>query len=172
MKGLRRQATLFLQRPSWVNKIRLELNPAQAKLIDAHVTLCREDEVSDWEELGRRLQALRPQAVTLKFGSPHRDGDLVYIPCVGPTGAFDDLRAMILGTRLASPRKHVPHITLIHPRNGSCSDADFASIISVFEPFSYTFDEVAFIQQENGGVWETVQTFRLGDGANAKTTDG
>lgn len=172
MKGSRRQATLFLQRPSWVNKIRLDLNPAQARLIDAHVTLCREDEVSDWEELGRRLLDLQPHAVTLKFGPPHRDGDLVYIPCVGSTSAFDDLRYMLLGIASAKPRKHNPHITLIHPRNGICSDAGFASIISVFEPFSYTFDEVAFIQQENSSIWETVQTFRLGDGANAKTTDG
>lgn len=168
MKGSRRQATLFLQRRSWVNKIRLELNPAQAKLIDAHVTLCREDEVADWEELGRRLKELRPQAITLDFGPPHRDGDLVYIPCDGSTDAFDDVRITLLGTELADPRKHVPHITLIHPRNGVCSDSDFASIISVFEPFSYTFDEVAFIQQENGGIWDTVQTFRLGEGTNTK----
>ena len=172
MKDSRRQATLFLQRPSWVNKIRLELNPAQAKLIDAHVTLCREDEVSDWEELGRRLLDLRPQAVTLEFGPPHRDGDLVYIPSVGSTKEFDDLRGILLGTASSIPRKHNPHITLIHPRNGSCSDADFASIISAFEPFSYTFDEVAFIQQENGGIWETVRTFPLGAGANPKMTDG
>ncbi|MBK7391876.1 MAG: 2'-5' RNA ligase family protein [Chloracidobacterium sp.] len=172
MKGSRRQATLFLQRPSWVNRLRIDLNPAQAKLIDAHVTLCREDEVSDWSELGHRLKDLRSQVVTLEFGPPHRDGDLVYIPCVGSTDAFDDLRNMLLGSASAKPRKHNPHITLIHPRNGVCSDADFASIISVFEPFSYTFDEVAFIQQENGGIWETVETFRLNEGANPNVIDG
>ena len=121
----------------------------------------------------QRLRARSRNGVLRRaIASGNRDGDLVYIPCAGSTRAFDNLRGMLLGTYPAIPRKHIPHITLIHPRNGSCSDGDFASVISVSEPFSYTFEEVAFIQQEDGGIWETVETFQLSDGANPNVIDG
>ena len=76
----RRQASLYLDDASIVEGLRYRFNPAQAALIPAHITLCREDEVSDWPALEDRIRALVPIALTLEFGLPVRDGNLVYIP--------------------------------------------------------------------------------------------
>lgn len=163
---MRRQATLFLRAPKWINEIRRELNPVQANLISPHVTLCREDEVSDWGELARRLCELPTKPFTLDFGHPYRKQDLVYLPCTGSTKDFDILRDTLLNSSAVMARQHHPHLTLVHPRNGFCSDRDFESIVSASVPFSYTFDEVTFIRQVNGGVWETLEVYKLGMAAN------
>ncbi len=154
----RRQATLLLRGNSDVDAVRREFNPIQAELIDSHVTLIREDDVSDWNELGKRIAGLDLSPITIRFGSPERDGDLVLIRAADPE-SFDRLRAQLLD----APRKHGAHVTLIHPRNGVCSDADFEIISSRIRPFEHTFDELSLIEQVNGGRWKVVDRFPLGD---------
>jgi hypothetical protein len=151
----RRQATLYLPEPhaAAVEQLRSTHNPAQHALIRAHVTLCREDEVHDWTELASRLKTIGPIAISLVFGSPVRDGNLVYLPVTSLTSSFDRLRTSLLARSGTSVRKHEPHITLIHPRNGSCSDATFAQIMSHSIPFEATFRAVTLISQEGGGPW-------------------
>ena len=51
----RRQASLFLSDQFQIESLRLRYNPIQARLIPAHVTLCREDEVTDWDLVRARL---------------------------------------------------------------------------------------------------------------------
>ena len=54
-------------------------------------------------------------------------------------------------------RKQIPHVTLIHPRNGTCTDQVFADIAAtVNSPFRWTFREVMLIEQEDGGVWQVI----------------
>lgn len=126
----------------------------QAKLIPAHVTLCREDEVSDWVGLECRALAIAPIEVAIAFGSPLREGNLVYLPAVGSTADFDQLRHALLARDGKAPRKHAPHITIIHPRNGVCTDSMFAEISSRVVPFTATFREISLIKQQDGGSWE------------------
>ena len=154
----RRQATLFLNSRPIVHGIRREFNPAQAALIAPHVTLCREDEVADWDSLASHCHELKPLILELEFGSPVRDGDLVYLPCIGGVADFDDLRNKLLG---AEARKHDAHITLIHPRNAACDDSIFDEICTRVVPFVHRFSSVSLIQQTNGGVWETLETIEL-----------
>ncbi|MBP6002359.1 MAG: hypothetical protein KA746_02885 [Pyrinomonadaceae bacterium] len=161
MSEIRRQATLFLYGKEPVDLIRETYNPVQANLIGSHVTLCREDEVADWEAFGRKLVSKSLESVTLHFGKPLRKGELVYLPCIGPTDDFDRLRATLLSDSTVPPRKHDPHITLVHPRNGVCSSGDFEEMSAAIEPFTYIFDEVSFIAQIGSGGWEVIETFRL-----------
>jgi 2'-5' RNA ligase len=157
----RRQATLYLPPPysGHVESLRSRFNPVQLRLIRAHVTLCREDEVRDWEELASRLIDLGQIEVALTFGKPHRDRDLVYLPAIGSTASFDALRSSLLATMDSLPRKHNPHITLIHPRNGTCSDPIFEEIASRCDPFSVTFRTVTLIEQVDGGPWNDMAAF-------------
>lgn len=158
MPETRRQATLFLRHASAIESLRHRFNPKQAELIAAHVTLCRENEVSNWDELAARLeQATFP--VALHFGSPVRDGDLVLLPGIDTDGTFRDLRKHLLGPGLV--RDHKPHITLIHPRNGRCTDDIWETICASTKPFAYTFHEVSFILQQDNGPWQTLQDFPL-----------
>jgi 2'-5' RNA ligase len=150
----RRQASLYLSGFPEIEALRREFNPVQAQLIPAHVTLCREDEVDDWEAIAKRIVALRPVSVTLRFGGPVRDGNLVLLPTVGLTESFDQLRFDLLSKQGAAPRKHLPHITMIHPRNGVCTDAIFEEIAARILPFTATFREISLIEQRDGGVWK------------------
>ena len=150
----RRQASLYLTGVPKIEEIpRLRFNPAQAELIPAHVTLCREDEVLDWTALRHRLSAICPIEVVIEFGTPVRQGNLVYLPAIGQTEQFDNLRRDLLGAEGQKLRKHLAHITIIHPRNGSRSDADFQEITESLERFTAKFREVSLIEQQDGGHW-------------------
>ncbi len=152
----RRQATLYLPLPdsTAIESLRSRFNPVQFELIRAHVTLCREDEVSDWDKFASRLSDLRTIEVTLSFGLPVRDDNLVYLPATGSTESYDALRSLLLSTRNSLPRKHIPHITIVHPRNGSCSDFVFGEIASQLKPFTATFRSVTLIEQVDDEPWQ------------------
>lgn len=157
----RRQATLYLPLPeaAAIERLRSAYNPVQHGLIRAHVTLCREDEVVDWDDLATRLRQIGPISVSLSFGAPIRSAGLVYLPTVGPTTSFDELRIALLARPGVAVRTHSPHITLVHPRNGSCSDASFAKIEQEYVPFSATFRSVTLIAQADGGPWQDLETY-------------
>ena len=158
---IRRQATLYVPPPLdvVVESLRTQFNPIQAALIRAHVTLCREDEVSDWHKTEDCLRRMAKIDVTLHFDIPIRDGNLVYLPSTGSTDSFDALRSSLLSTGNSSPRKHAPHITLIHPRNGTCSKSDFDEISSQCKPFTITFHQATLIEQIDGGPWRDLVSF-------------
>lgn len=158
----RRQATLYLQNQpaTKIEAIRLRYNEVQFYLIRAHVTLCREDEVHDWSELEERLSILSHISVTLCFGELVRAGDLVYLPAVGSNSAFHHLRNLLLATGEKQPRLHQPHLTLVHPRNGKCSDESFSEIQALYQPFSAEFNCVTLIEQSGVGPWRDLAEFR------------
>ncbi len=151
--AVRRQASMFLSDVPDIEQMRGKFNPAQAKLIPAHVTLCREDEIDDWSALERRINELLPIQVTLEFGCPIRDGNLVWLPAVSGVEKFDELRNNLFNCQHISPRKQSPHITMVHPRNGICTDAIYDEIVSRIRPFTWTFREISLIEQTAGGPW-------------------
>jgi hypothetical protein len=159
--AIRRQATLYLSTPSStaVESIRSRFNRAQFDMIRAHVTLCREDEVCNWDDFASRLIAMDAIEVALEFGMPVRDKDLVYLPATGSSESFDKLRYSLLTAQGTLPRNHNPHITLVHPRNGTCSDCMFDEIASRCRPFSSTFRRVSLIEQVDCGRWQDLKTF-------------
>lgn len=160
--SIRRQATLYIPAPydTPVESIRARFNPAQHALIQAHVTLCREDEVADSRDVAFRLKSIGPLAVTLAFGPPVRDHDLVYLPVIGSTASFDALRESLLARPDLVVRPHTPHITLIHPRNGTCSDSALAAIAREHVPFQVTFRRATLIVQVDGGPWRNLTGLR------------
>lgn len=158
MKDVRRQATLYLKGKKEVDLIRHRFDPAQANIIGTHITLCREDEVENWDELAELVEFKKPSKLLLNFGLPQRDKNFVWLPCEDDS-EFDRLRAEMLGP---TARKQTPHLTLIHPRKGYCTDTIFAEITAAYAPFSYSFEEIAFIEQTDGGVWKVLETFGLG----------
>jgi hypothetical protein len=159
--AIRRQATLYVPPPSDISieSLRTRFNPAQSALIRAHVTLCREDEVCDWDRFADRLRGLAAFDVSLHFDTPIRNGNLVYLPTKGSTDSFVALRSSLLSTLGTAPRRHDPHITLIHPRNGTCSKSEFDEISSQCEPFTVNFCRVTLIEQVDGGPWRDLASF-------------
>lgn len=67
--AIRRQLTLFVPEPrrAHLDALRQTLDPVQASLIGAHVTLCREDEIQDLDPvvMVRRVAAWPHGPLTL-----------------------------------------------------------------------------------------------------------
>lgn len=157
----RKQVTLFIPRRlrSYVETIRERYNPAQHKLIAAHVTLCRDDEVANWSAVQACTRQLKPVEVSLEFGAPQRDGDFVYLPATSDTASFDALRRTILDDPNCRIQK--PHITLIHPRNGTCTDAIYDEICESIGRLKITFDTITFIGKVGRLPWSCECSFQI-----------
>jgi hypothetical protein len=149
----RRQASLYLPDQFNIESFRLRFNRAQALLIPSHVTLCREDEVDDWDALRARLESLSPFELTLGFGAPVRENNFVFLPVTEGLNSFHEFRCAVL---TQEARQHVPHVTIIHPRNGTCTDPIFADALATISSFRYTFREVMLIEQEGEGAWNVI----------------
>ena len=156
------QLTLFVAENDAIviEQLRRRFNPEQFNLIGAHVTLCREDELGTTEMVMQQMAALKAGCITVDFGPPERfsDGNGVLMPAIGANHPFQDLRKAVLG---GEPRRHEPHITLMHPRNSTCTDAIFAQIIRAALPTQITFGSVSLIEQEDGGVWKVLEAIEL-----------
>jgi hypothetical protein len=161
---VRRQLTLFLQKDSSqiVERVRRKFNPVQFALIKAHVTLCREDEIEDIDGVLANLASLNERELTLPFGKPVRfdEGKGVYLQA-DEAESYHQLRHQILKTVLYVPGKQTPHITLMHPRNSTCTDALFEQLCKEDFPSSFSFNEISLIEQQGEEKWEVLENFSL-----------
>lgn len=165
MFSKRTQLTLFVSEnvSAAIEAVRRQYNPVQQSLIAAHVTLCREDELSDIEKVWQNLEQLYFPAITIHFGKPERfdEGKGVLLPALGENTSFQELRKTVLKGVIEQPRNHQPHITLLHPRNSICTDEIFLEICKRELPDSIQFNKISLIEQVDGGIWKLLQTFDL-----------
>jgi hypothetical protein len=162
--AIRSQLSLFVPPNIGIDleAIRRVVDPVQHGLIPAHVTLCREDELTGLglEECAVLFAQVQHDPVTLRFGPPERFAEHgILPPCIGGTAGFQSLREVILGAGRARP--HAPHLTLAHPRNPKAPGNDLHSAVTLRDGLSVTFDEVHLIEQEGGAPWIVRGTFRL-----------
>jgi 2'-5' RNA ligase len=163
MKKKRKQLSLFLNEPeaSSIENIRKRFNPKQYALIRSHITLCREDEIEPLERVLVNMEKEQFQPFTLKLAQAQRfsQGKGVYIPVEDEQQFFQNLRKTILAGIHDKPRMHEPHITLIHPRNGTCEDWMFDEIIQTVFPAHVKINSIRLIEQYMGKPWKVVKTF-------------
>jgi 2'-5' RNA ligase len=161
----RRQLTLFVKKQdaAVIESIRSRFNPVQQELIDCHVTLCREDEIADLEKVLKNLRTNKLNAITIQFGPAIRfdNGKGVLLPAVSDNHVFQQLRLKILEGTASSIRRHEPHITLMHPKNATCTNEIFEIIQQTIFPQVFRFTEVSLIEQVNGGAWKMLDKFLL-----------
>lgn len=166
MTNNRLQLTLFIDKDQseTIEQIRQQFNPEQHTLIASHVTLCREDELQSIETIVQTLATLKYPTVTIDFGPEERfaDGKGVLIPAFGDNKSFQKLRQIILQKVDKNPRRHEPHITLIHPRNATCTNDIFEQIQQTGIPSQLCFNTITLIEQRDGGKWKILQEFQLG----------
>ena len=105
----RRQLTLFVERQNAtiIEKIRQQYNPIQYSLIESHVTLCREDEIEDIEQIIANLKCLKKIEITIKFKEVTRfeNGNVVFLPAEFENREFNDLRKQIFYGIDDNPRR-------------------------------------------------------------------
>ena len=161
----RLQLTLFIDadESQLIEKIREKFNPEQSKLIKAHVTLCREDELEQIEKVISSLEKLDVGHITIDIGNVIRfsDGAGVLIPAISDNQQFYQLRETVLQGLIEQPRKQEAHITLMHPRNSTCTDAIFEQIEKIQFPNKIEFRKISLIEQGIGKKWNVLREFAL-----------
>ncbi|MBK9690824.1 MAG: 2'-5' RNA ligase family protein [Gemmatimonadetes bacterium] len=143
--------------------VRRRVDPVQARLIPAHVTLCREDELAGLarEVLAARCAEPGRAPLTLLFGRPETfHGHGIQLPCIAGEPAYHALRQRLLGG--GAIRHAEPHLTLAHPRNPKVPGDTLAIAQSLPEGLSLTFDVARLIEQEPGAPWRVLAAFPLG----------
>lgn len=165
MKNVRKQLTLFLSdQKELIEKIRLEFNPIQYGLIGAHVTLCRENEIADLNAVIKNLKSIHlQQPLKIDFNLMERfdQGKGLFIPAKQDNKAFHLLRALVLKDLPGMYKATMPHITLMHPRNSTCTTQIFNKIKNIELPKTLYFDKISLIEQVNGEKWTTIDEFSI-----------
>lgn len=165
MKFTRTQLTLFVDEKDSeiIEGIRKEFNPVQFELIKCHVTLCREEELVAIEKVIENLENLHYPSFTIDFGRVQRFsiGKGILIPAIGDNAEFHNLRSLILKGVINNPGKPAPHITLMHPRNSTCTDSDFQKIEKMKLPTKLEFTKISLIQQEENSKWDILSSYLL-----------
>jgi 2'-5' RNA ligase superfamily len=165
MTKTRTQLTLFINEKDAkiIEEIRQKFNPKQYALIKSHVTLCREDELENMVQILHNLTNLNQESVTIQFGNIIRFSDKkgVLIPALKNNKSFQDLRKNILKGIIENPRIQEPHITLMHPRNATCTDEIFAEIKKYDLPNILNFTKISLIEQEIGRKWRILKEYEL-----------
>lgn len=162
MNVVRKQLSLYAPGPEAISieEIRETVDPVQFRLIPAHVTLCREDELTDLPPVRARLLDNRLAPVRLCFGGVevfHGHGLLLH--CREGEAAFHALREAVLGT--TDIRAHRPHLTLAHPRNPKAAGNSYETAAKLPNPLEITFSSVFLIEQTDGGPWDVLERFPL-----------
>lgn len=166
MPIIRKQLTLFLSDSSShaIEDIRRRFNPIQYDLIAAHVTLCREDEIEPIHAKLQNIESIRMnRPVTIEFGPAERfaAGKGVLIPAKPGPVEFYELRKRILRLSDVEIHEQIPHITLMHPRNSTCTDAIYDQIREYQLPGILSFDKISLIEQRNGERWKIIRQYSI-----------
>lgn len=159
------QLTLFVEKnqSKVIEQIRKEYNPKQFDLINSHVTLCREDEIGEVDKVLEILSSLNHKCIIVNFDKAIRfsNGNGILMPSAGTNEQFQELRKSILQGLERTFRKHEPHITLMHPRNSTCTDRIFEQVSQIRLPHQVDFKKISLIEQEGGSKWNIIKELRL-----------
>ncbi|MDP1814488.1 MAG: 2'-5' RNA ligase family protein [Leadbetterella sp.] len=163
MKRLQLSFFLDKSQSADIEDIRKKYNPIQHGLIDSHITICREDELLDLQIIRMNLRNLKFEPFEFHFGQPKRFSEWkgVLLPVFGNVELFQILRKNILKEVIENPREHIPHLTLMHPRNAICTEAIFQEIRKFSFPDHHFFQKISLIQQFNMEKWEVLEEFDI-----------
>ena len=163
-RGTRRQLSLYVPADvaAPLEAVRRRVDPVQSARIPAHVTLCREDELTPHtlSTLAGLVAREALAALTLRFGAPASFcGHGILLDAVEGVAEYQALRARVLGrTDLRAPQ---PHLTLAHPRNPRAPGDTLAIAAQLPAGLRITFDTLRLIEQAEGGPWRVLQVFAL-----------
>ena len=158
----RLQLTLFVPESisGMIESVRRVVDPVQHRLIPAHVTLCREDELETFAGWRERLESLKPGeiALCLRFGRAEpSSGHGLLLPCIEGIDRFRKLRRSILGSDAI--RDSQPHLTLAHPRNPKSAANSIELTLQLPETFEIEFPAIRLIEQVDSSPWRTIEVF-------------
>lgn len=146
-----------------IETARKKFNPLQHRIIRSHLTLCREDELTDLDGVMKNLDNLKLGNLTFEVGEVERsdNGKGAVLPVYDENNKFKNLRELLLKGMVDNPRNLKAHITIIHPRNATCTDGIFSELKKKIFPPKLTFKKISLIEQEGNNPWKIVRTIKL-----------
>ncbi len=163
--NIRRQLTLFVdpKDAETIEQVRQQFNPVQFELIKSHVTLCRENEIENLDQVISNLLVLSKTEIVIEFAKAARfeNGKGVLLPANNDYREFQELRRKVLAGLTNNPRIQEPHITLMHPRNSTCTDRIFLQIEKRNLPTKLKFNKISLIEQQDGGQWKILNEYEF-----------
>lgn len=162
MPTLRRQLSMFVPagQAAAIEAVRALVDPVQHRLIPAHVTLCREDELQELAAIEMRLQGIRHHPVELEFGTPEVfSGHGLLLRCVAGEPGFRALRQHLLAS--SDIRDQRPHITLAHPRNPKSEGNSLENALRLPPHLVLVLPSIELIEQRDAGTWQVLKRFKL-----------
>jgi 2'-5' RNA ligase len=143
-----------------IEEVRKTVDPIQSRLIPAHITLCREDELEDNSKLHDRLSNIPFKPLTLRFGKPEIfSGHGLLLNCIEGADDFRLLREYLLDSK--SIRNQTPHITLAHPRNPKSSGNLLSATANLPDIITINCSTIYLIEQEASEPWRILARYEL-----------
>jgi 2'-5' RNA ligase len=166
MAALRKQLSMYVPEnvAEDIEAVRKTVDPIQSRLIPAHITLCREDELGDLSKLKTRLSSIPFKPLTLRFGKSETfSGHGLLLNCIEGADDFRLLREYLLDSK--NIRNQTPHITLAHPRNPK-SAGNLVSAAAVLPAvITINFPAIYLIEQKASEPWRILARYHLQDGS-------
>ena len=157
--------TLFIddQQSQDIEDIRKRYNPAQFRLIRSHVTLCREHELENLDQIKENIKSLHLGSIFIHLDRVVRfsDGKGVMIAADEINPGYHHLRQLVLKNLGFEIKFPLPHLTLMHPRNSTCTDQIFCEINKINIPETLFFTEISLIEQKEDSEWKILETFKI-----------
>lgn len=151
------------EQASVIETARSAVDPIQHQLIPAHVTLCRDNELSNFAEIEDRLLVNPYRSVDLTFGKPEVfHGHGIIMECISDLGTFKALREFLLGPNCKNVQ--LPHLTLAHPRNSRAEGNSLENTDLIPTPLHAVLDRIVLIEQEGDSQWRVLREYRMGSG--------
>lgn len=161
----RRQLALFLANPAkdLIDRVRQRVDPVQFARISAHVTLCYDDEVQDWNYVADCLDAFAPEAIQFSFAvegarSFAAEGKGIYLGITEQSGFYALARARLLATSSSARKQVQPHVTLLHPRNARDGADGWPLVDTMVFPERILLHQVSLIELRET-VWTGVRVW-------------
>jgi 2'-5' RNA ligase len=143
-----------------IEEVRKTVDPIQSRLIPAHITLCREDELDDLSKLHDRLSSIPFKPLTLRFGRPEIfSGHGLLLNCIEGADEFRLLREYLLD--LKNIRDQTPHITLAHPRNPKSANNLVSAAAVLHDVITINFPAIYLIEQTASEPWRILARHNL-----------
>ncbi len=162
MRNIRQQLSMYVPTDAAkeIEEVRKIVDPIQSRLIPAHITLCREDELGDFSTLKARLSNIPFKPLTLSFGKPEIFSDYgLLLNCITGEDKFRFLREYLLASK--NIRNQTPHVTLAHPRNPKATGNSPVNTARLPEIITITFLTIYLIEQERNEPWQLLERYEL-----------
>jgi 2'-5' RNA ligase len=161
----RRQLTLFLSMPGKgiVDQVRQRADPVQFAKIPAHITLCYDDEIQDWDYVTACLEAFATEDIRFSFTVDgarvfEAEGKGIYLHITDQSGFYDLARSRLLATSSSVRRQVRPHLTLLHPRHARDSTDGWTLVDSIDFPERLSIQQISLIELR-ASKWTVVHTY-------------